>query len=290
MRRAAGAVAFLTVGAVTLTACATAPPSPPATGTGATTSAPAVLTPTPSPSTTAVPALRHDLIKDIPFSNVTWYDVIAEKDVPLTNGTNTQGDRTWNQQGHLAYADANGDGELDALVQIDVVRNHKTRSFLYLWVWDKAKGTAIQHRDPVGFYDACGTELDSVRPSLFNGFDIDERYHDMAEPCEQKAAHKLTRTVVLSNGGLMMVAPVQAYGGVCYPSQAEGSRFPMKKIIRTLPSPNGTVVTSSEQVFFELPYTNERTWPNGWRQVSWIDDNIKNNKWFWGVCGFTYIL
>lgn len=273
---AAVAAAVVLVGCSSTAAVSTTTPQP-----GGSSSTPAAAT------TTAKPA--GDEIKQANLQTISIKDVVANADVALNDGKATLGSTKYSQAAPLAYADANNDGHLDAITQLDVATSTGTTSYLYLWLWDHDAQRPVQVGDVVGRYGACSDALTSVVAGVGGGFTIAESIRDPYDGamCSGAAQHKVTRTVIVSNGGLVSRAPFLSYGGVCYPSFRDPIGDGVKYRVYTNPSAKAPVAATDQTVLFRSQSVYlDRTWPAGWVQVALYTPQQQAAGQGYGVCGF----
>lgn len=290
-------LAALAAAAVLLTACtpttggSTAPSGSPAasgsqapsgqgsTGTGSS-GTPTVAPPSPG---------EQEKIKDIDFATLAWQDVHAPKlTISLAKGPFTSGEKTWSLGENKVYADADGDGYLDAMVDLVVKGPKITTTYPYIWLWDPATGKPKQLVDPVGRYSTCDDSFVSAAPDQVQGFTISTRIRDVWDhsKCGTTPRHPFTRTVTIDRGMLLMTAPVLGYGGVCQSTYNGYSEMDPKITVYAAPNEDSTPIAEADQVFFEMPDYSDRTWPKGWRLVTWVSEEFRKNKMLYGICGF----
>lgn len=244
---------------------------------------PAPAKPTPSPT--------NQKVRKLPLTDLVWADVLRGKDVTLSAGKATDGEFTYQVRDDVVYADANGDGQEDAFALLERTQGKTKVTFGYVWLYDVATNKPVQVKDPVGDWNACGDSLVSVGPGTPGGFELAEKLRDVYDhqACGTEPLHPRTRTIVVSEGRLVMTKPYLAYGGICYQTQQQADDFRREVPIRVWPDVKADVVDRAQHLYKELPTHAERTWPDGWAQVSWVTPQMAKDNAHWGICGFVWI-
>ena len=115
---------------------------------------------------------------------------------------------------HTVYADADGDGFLDAAVELTVIDGNGYEDLWYIVLWDKATRKAVQLDDPFARTVRCGDLVDTVKAA--RGFTVTEhRTEGDLATCADQPPDAITRTIGVRDGWLAELSPNKGYGGIC---------------------------------------------------------------------------
>ncbi|MGL5405925.1 MAG: hypothetical protein ACRDAX_03920 [Propionibacteriaceae bacterium] len=229
-------------------------------------------------------------VRSVSLENLTWNDVLRGKDIALRDGKAVDGDYSYALEPNLVWSDANGDGHEDAFARLVRVSGDTTITFGYIWIYNPEQKTASQVKDPVGDWNVCGDSLIEAKPGTPTGFEFNEQIRNIYDhqACGTKPLHSRTRTVVVSQGKLLMSKPYLAYGGICYPTYETGSELTRVSPVRVAPEASAAIATQTKVIHPTLAQYLERTWPEGWIQVSWINNGSETTDEQMSVCGFVW--
>ena len=236
------------------------------------------------------PAPTNQGVRTTSLENLTWVDVLRGKDIPLRDGKAVDGDFSYTLDKNIVWSDANGDGHEDVFARLVRSSGDTTITFGYIWLYDPQQKIVSQVKDPVGDWNACGDSLVEVKPGTPTGFEFNEQLRSIydRQACGTEPLHSRTRTVVVSRGRLLMSKPYLAYGGICYPNYETWSELTRLVPVKAAPEASGEVVATVKLVRPTLPAYLERTWPEGWIQVSWISNGSEPIDKYVGICGFVW--
>lgn len=244
----------------------------------------------PSPTSTAAsepgapPPQARDAITHVDLGSARWYDLEEDRSITLHRGTAKADGYVWTlgKKPRPVYADANGDGYLDAMAILERMDGRAWSFGYYVWLWDPAANRPRQLRDLVAASHPCGDAVTGVKPVSGRGFQLSEQLRAKYDgDCASGGSVKSRRTVVVQDGGLVQVAPYRGYGGVCAVPSDEGVTQPDagKLTIRVAPrSSGGRAVSPSKVVVLAGADSPDaaRTWPGGWVQVSFLTKAMKD--------------
>lgn len=208
-------------------------------------------------------------IEDVDFGNLTWqyYPFAqAEEPVPVTlidGEADVDGIRYYLSE-EIAYADANGDGLLDAAVAFHAYGGGNAVDTQW-YVWLGSEGEPEQVAMPIARSAHCSTYTESVS-GVDDGFEVVEVRRGPGEDaylsCAEPGTDHRTRTVSVSAEGPsgepwpVQIAPSAGFGGIC-PTGIEFHAYPVGGSVHTAPSLDSAVIGGPG----EISESALETWP-----------------------------
>lgn len=187
-------------------------------------------------ATDAAPTAVPDAltIRDVDFATLRWRDAMTAKQVRVSepNADPAAGPiRTIGEE--LAYADADDDGDDDALVPLAVADGNGSEQVWYVWTWDAESEAAVQVENPIARESRCGDDVVEVRADPEGGFAIRERLRDPVSPgtCADPPTIEVDRTVALADNWPVLRTGIGGFGGICpQPRPGDSGIFPIEDI------------------------------------------------------------
>lgn len=212
-------------------------------------------------------------IEGFNFVDAEWYD--ANGDTTVHNGTAASaqaGDQPWakvdeaNGGNPTQFGDLNGDGYEDAVAWITVGTGANYWHYAYVWLWDSAKQTAVQLRQPITDDKQCGNVTKSL--SITDAKINVDRLIRAGEGCSDQPAHPVTNTIAIENGFPVRETPIRAstMPALDPASDAMQPNAQLKKPLKLAPADNAPELDLS-QVSFIVLGGKRGTLTHGYHQV-----------------------
>ncbi len=182
---------------------------------------------TESPGTSAPPEPAFT-IEEFDFGNTEWSFVPYTESYPsvvldvVDGSAEVEGMQYTVVTDKIVYSDADGDGDLDALVPIEAYGGGNSVDAQW-YIWADRDGEAVQVGLPVARSIHCGTVTERVAAAS-GGFEIHEFRRNIGEDhlaCVDRGSDERIRTVGISKEGPdgslwpVQTAPFRAFGGIC---------------------------------------------------------------------------
>lgn len=186
-------------------------------------------------------------IENVDFGNLDWIFIPHTQTYPpilvtLSDGTaENEGVQYTVVSNEVVYSDADGDGDLDALVPIEAYAGGNSVDRQW-YIWADEGGEPKQVEWPVARTIHCGTVTQDVSASA-SGFEVHEFRHNIGEEhlaCTDLGSDERIRTVGISEPGEygarwpVQIAPFPAFGGIC-PVSVEYHAYPTTAEIFAVP-------------------------------------------------------
>ncbi len=175
--------------------------------------------PTARPTTSQPPAGD---IRDVDFANAEWWMTRATGPIRLRDGTaNLPDDAAPDgiggtfQLGLPVFADADGDGDLDAAVGVNLTSGNYAGQTWYAWLWQN--GGAVQVRRPIVSGGRCADTVGRVTAAQ-DGFQVEVKIKRAKEECAAPGT-PVTYVVGVRDGLPVRVQPAIAPAEWCLPEE-----------------------------------------------------------------------
>lgn len=234
-------------------------------------------------------------IEDVDFGSLDWVFVPHTQTYPsvlvtISDGTGEhEGVQYTVATDEVIFSDADGDGDLDALVPIEAYAGGNSVDRQW-YIWADEGGEAKQVEWPVARTIHCGTVTEAVAATA-GGFEIHEFRHGIGDghlACTDLGSDERTRTVGISAAGEhgtrwpVQIAPFEAFGGIC-PVSVEYHAYPTTAEVFAVPDngasplePLGTTPLHEWQVESWSIYT--QSYP-GWGLIGLNNDGNQSCAW-----------
>lgn len=244
--------------------------------------------PTPSTSTSSSKPPKKT-IKSVDFRNVTWTFARSgakPTKVKLTNGKAKSPSpdhgfisyelRKTPQQGkHPTYVDADGDGDLDALVEAFTSEGNGWTIEGHVWLWDAKQEKAVQQQRPVYRDGRCG-DVTSALSFDGKGAATVTYLKRESEACAEQPTRQLTRTLNTTHPtGAYQTKPWPSSLDYCNPIGGSGDFYTPQDLapdfpgFRSAPSDNAPVVARTGGIQMWNAYERDREYKDGEWIVAW---------------------
>ncbi|MGN5732080.1 hypothetical protein [Arthrobacter psychrochitiniphilus] len=204
-------------------------------------------------------------IRSVDLANTTWMYSFLGRELPyevtLVNGEATKNPGEFSSSfklGQVVYGDVDGDGDEDAVAQLNGATPEGGRGFWYIWIADVSG--AVQLKYPIAETNCYALVLP---PEITDGaINLTEYLHipgvDDEIPCSEPGTglKKRTITVITDSTGStdgsgpemwpVQTAPVVAWGGMC-PGPANPDATPGLVDLWASPSKTAQVAATTEQ-------------------------------------------
>ncbi|MGW9113957.1 hypothetical protein [Microbacterium sp. NPDC055683] len=227
--------------------------------------------------TTAVPSVDPEGIRSYDLDAATWtWDTQGEwVEVTLQGGVGTAVDPYFQQEarftaGDPVYADANGDGLLDAAAPLTWEAGNGIYTAHFVWLAQPEQGAPPQQVPyPLTFGGRCADSAAEVT-AVSEGFEIRQVRRGTGEesPCAEVGTLDTVRTVTIvgdgtADGSWPMTTDGLGWGGHC-PVRTDGGATVMAATGRVAPSAAAPATTASgERAYYALTHYPLRQ-PDGW--------------------------
>lgn len=209
----------------------------------------------PAPEVDAEPAFA---IEDFDFGNAEWLFVPYAESHPTLSLEIVDGAAEIDGMAYTVvaeetlFSDADGDGDLDALVPIEAYGGGNTIDRQW-YIWANADEGAVQVGLPVARSLHCGTFTENIA-AVDGGFEIHEFRRTIGEEslaCIEPGSDERVRTVGISPEGPagelwpVQLAPFRAFGGIC-PAPIEYHAYPLEVDVYAAPSEASEPLSAGE--------------------------------------------
>ncbi|MET4003972.1 hypothetical protein ABIB48_002710 [Arthrobacter sp. UYCu511] len=239
-------------------------------------------------------------IRSVDLANTTWLYSFLGRELPyevtLVNGEATKNPGEFSSSfklGQVVYGDVDGDGDEDAVAQLNGATPEGSRGFWYIWIADVSG--AVQLKYPIAETTCYALVLP---PEITDGaINLTEYLHipgvDDEIPCSEPGTglKKRTITVITDSTGStdgsgpemwpVQTAPVVAWGGMC-PGPANPDATPGLVDLWASPSKTAQVAATTEQdgeIFEQIdsPSDSPLVEREGWSLVGFRIFGVKSD-------------
>lgn len=228
-------------------------------------------------SRSSVLSVLDSAIRSFDFGNALWHDytevalsrrsgtnaVPIDDQVLLVNGRNEQGRLGPYSINAATFADADGDGDEDALVGLNIENNAASTTY-YLWRWQG--GRAEQIRFPAYYSLRCGPQARQISPHR-DGFEIRANVRLPDEPCAADPTVPLRLIVGLRDGYPTQLSPLYGYADHCVREGMLSTLAARQLQVRVAPEDAAPVLTDIRPGDRILVSFSEFDDTPAWRQV-----------------------
>ncbi|WP_136088572.1 hypothetical protein [Auritidibacter ignavus] len=189
----------------------------------------------PEPTEPEIESLEDTDFSSISFQFVGYSDTDDSEEKTFIDGTVEAGDPQFPvtyELGEVIHQDLNGDGIVDAAVEIERYEGNSYDGRWYMWI--ATEDGPEQSPLPFARSGNCGDQVESVTATN-EGLEVHERLRakDDDVSCAEHGLHERTRTIAADYFDLagawwpVQVAPVIGYGGICSLTGDEGMTAPV---------------------------------------------------------------